>query len=174
VSDVFGVDDHLVGSLLILALNGTGLVGSLAARGVRPDRAMVGGALTFSAGVGGTVAALLIGSLPLFFLAAVVSGAGFGTAFLGAMSTVTRGVAPGERAGLLSSVFVVTYLMFSVPAIAAGVAAGRIGLARTAEIYGAAVIVLALSAAALLLRRGAASSTAGPHGGTGAAEVLAA
>jgi hypothetical protein len=66
------------------------------------------------------------------------------------MSTVTRGVAPGERAGLLSSVFVVSYLMFSVPAIAAGIAAGEIGLERTAEIYGAAVIVLALSAAASL------------------------
>jgi hypothetical protein len=70
------------------------------------------------------------------------------------MATVTRGVAPGERAGLLSSVFVVSYLMFSVPAIAAGIAAGEIGLERTAEIYGAAVIVLALSAAGGLLWRG--------------------
>ena len=154
VAGVFGVDDHLVGSLLILALNGTGLVGSLTLRGVAPERAMVGGALVFAVGVGGTVAALVAGSLALFFGAAVVSGFGFGGAFLGAMATVTRGVAPGERAGLLSSVFVVSYLMFSVPAIAAGVAAGEIGLERTAEIYGAAVILLALSAAASLeLRR---------------------
>jgi predicted MFS family arabinose efflux permease len=160
VSGVFGVDDHLVGSLLILALNGTGLLGSLAVRGARPERAMVGGALTFAAGVAGTVAALLTGSLPLFFVAAVVSGAGFGSAFLGAMATVTRGVAPGERAGLLSSVFVVSYLMFSVPAIAAGVAAGHLGLATTAEVYGAAVIVLALSAAAALLVRRRPGATA--------------
>jgi MFS family permease len=160
VSGVFGVDDHLVGALLILALNGTGLLGSLAMRGVRPERAMVGGALTFSAGVAGTVAALLTGSLPLFFLAAVVSGAGFGAAFLGAMATVTRGVAPGERAALLSSVFVVSYLTFSVPAIAAGIAAGHLGLATTAEIYGAAVIVLALSAAAALLLRRRPDATA--------------
>jgi MFS family permease len=86
-----------------------------------------------------------------------VSGFGFGSAFLGAMSTVTRDVAPGERGGLLSSVFVASYLMFSVPAIAAGIAAGSLGLTRTAEIYSVAVIVLALSAAAaLLLRRGTA------------------
>jgi MFS family permease len=154
VAGVFGVDDHLVGSLLILALNGTGLVGSLAVRGVAPDRAMVVGALIFAVGVAGTVGALLSGSLAFFFVAAVVSGFGFGSAFLGAMATVTRGVVPGERAGLLSSVFVVSYVMFSVPAIAAGIAAGRIGLERTAEIYGAAVIVLALSAAvSLVLRR---------------------
>jgi MFS family permease len=154
VAGVFGVDDHLVGSLLILALNGTGLVGSLTVRGVAPDRAMVVGALIFAVGVAGTVGALLSGSLAFFFVAAVVSGFGFGSAFLGAMATVTRGVVPGERAGLLSSVFVVSYVMFSVPAIAAGIAAGRIGLERTAEIYGAAVIVLALSAAvSLVLRR---------------------
>ena len=175
VSGVFGVDDHLVGSLLILALNGTGLVGSLAMRGMRPERAMVGGALTFSAGVAGTVAALLTGSLPLFFAGAVVSGFGFGGAFLGAMATVTRGVAPGERAGLLSSVFVVSYLMFSVPAIAAGIAAGRFGLERTAEVYGAAVIVLALAAtAALLLRQRTSRPAARPQDETEAAEALAA
>jgi MFS family permease len=153
VAGVFGVDDHLVGGLLILALNGTGLVGSLIMRSTPPERAMVVGALIFSAGVAGTVAALLTGSLSVFFVAAVVSGFGFGSAFLGAMATVTRGVAPGERAGLLSSVFVVSYLAFSIPAIAAGVAAGRFGLARTAEVYGGAVIVLALAAAAALLLR---------------------
>jgi predicted MFS family arabinose efflux permease len=154
VAGVFGVDDHLVGSLLILALNGTGLVGSLTMRGGAPDRVMVVGALIFAAGVAGTVGALFSGSLAFFFVAAVVSGFGFGSAFLGAMATVTRGVAPGERAGLLSSVFVVSYLMFSLPAIAAGLAAGRIGLERTAEIYGAAVLLLALSAAGGLMLRG--------------------
>jgi MFS family permease len=133
---------------------------------------MIVGALIFSVGVAGTVGALLAGSLPLFFVAAVVSGFGFGAAFLGAMATVTRGVAPGERAGLLSSVFVVSYLMFSVPAIAAGIAVGSVGLARTAEIYGAAVIVLALSAAAALLLRRGAPAQARPESGN--ADALAA
>ena len=148
VAGVFGVQDHVVGSLLILALNGTGLVGSLSMRGVAPARSMVIGALVFAVGVCGTVAALSSGSLAPFFAAAVVSGFGFGSAFLGAMATVTRGVAPGERAALLSAVFTVSYLGFSVPAIAAGIAAGHIGLERTAQVYGVGVIVLALLAVA--------------------------
>ncbi|WP_222262439.1 MFS transporter [Modestobacter marinus] len=148
VVDVFGVADHVVGSLVVLALNGTGLVGSLAVRGLAPDRTMVRGALVFAVGVGGTVAALAAGSLAGFFVAAVVSGAGFGTAFLGAMATVTDGVAPGRRAGLLSAVFTVSYLAFSVPAIGAGVAAGHVGLAATAQVYGAVVIVLTVLAVA--------------------------
>jgi MFS family permease len=172
VAGVFGVDDHLVGSLIVLALNGTGLIGSLAFRGAAPERAMVAGALIFAVGVAGTVTALLTGSLALFFAAAAVSGFGFGAAFLGAMATVTRGVAPGERAGLLSSVFVVSYLMFSLPAVAAGLAAGEIGLTRTAEIYAGAVIVLATSAAAglVLRRRRAEPPVREPHD----AEALAA
>jgi MFS family permease len=151
VSGVYGVEDHLVGSLVVLALNGTGLVGSLGMRSVAPARAMVIGALVFAAGVAGTITALATGSLALFFLAAVVSGLGFGSAFLGAMSTVTRGVAPGARAGLLAAVFTASYLGFSLPAIAAGVAAGHIGLERTAQVYGAGVIVLALLAVAGLV-----------------------
>jgi predicted MFS family arabinose efflux permease len=153
-ASVFGIDNHLVGALLILAMNGTSAVGSVTMQKVAPERAMVVGALVFATGVAGTVGALLSGSTALFFGAAVVSGFGFGSAFLGAMATVTHGVAPGERAGLLSSVFVVGYLSFSLPAIAAGLAAAEFGLARTAEIYGTALVVLALTAVAgLRLRR---------------------
>jgi len=155
--DVFGVDNHLAGGLLILALNGTGVLGSLALRRAEPTRALVLGAVIFAVGVAGTVASLYATSVTALFVAAVVTGFGFGAAFLGAVATVTAGVASGHRAGLLASIFVVGYLAFSLPAIAAGIAVGSIGIQRTAEIYGAVVIVLALLAVALLLlrRRGA-------------------
>jgi MFS family permease len=118
-------------------------------------RALVVGALVFSAGVAGTVAALLTGWLPLLFAAAVVTGFGFGGAFLGIITLLTAGLAPGHRAGLLAAVFVVGYLAFSLPAIAAGVAVDGLGLRTTAVVYGVMVAVLALLAVAgLLLRRG--------------------
>jgi MFS family permease len=152
VFDVFGIDSHLAGGLLILALNGTGVVGSLALRTSRPERALLVGALIFAVGVVGTLGALLTTSAVLLFTAAVVTGFGFGAAFLGAVATITAGVAPGHRAGLLAGIFVVGYLAFSLPAIAAGIAAGEFGLTRTTEVYGAAVAVLALLAVAGLLR----------------------
>ena len=152
--DVYGIDNHLAGGLLIFALNGTGVFGSLALKGSAPERALAVGSLVFAAGVAGTVAALFTGSVTVLFLAAVVTGFGFGAAFLGAVATITAGVEPGHRAGLLAAIFVVGYLAFSVPAIAAGIAVGGIGLERAAEIYGIAVILLALSAvASLALRR---------------------
>jgi MFS family permease len=152
--EVFAMDGDLAGALLILAMQGTAAIGAVLARRLAGERAMVVGALVFAAGVAGTVASLLTGSVAVFFGAAVVSGLGFGAAFLGAMGTVTRGVAPGERAGLLSSVFVVGYLAYSVPAILAGFAAAEIGLQTAAVVYGAVVIGLALvTVTGLRLRR---------------------
>jgi len=152
VADVFGIDNHLVGGLLILALNGTGIVGSLALRTSPPERALLLGALIFTVGVAGTVGAVFAASAAALFVAAMVTGFGFGAAFLGAVATITRGVAPGSRAGLLAAVFVVGYLAFSVPSIAAGIAVGEFGLTRATEVYGAVVVLLALLAVAGLLR----------------------
>ena len=173
LAGVFGVDDHLAGALLLLAINGTSAVGTLLGTRLTADRAMSTGALAFAAGVVVMLAAVATRSTPAMFVSAAVSGLGFGVTFLGALATATRGVAPGQRAGLMSSVFVVGYLAFSVPAIAAGLASARFGLAVTAEVYGAAVVVLALLAvAALTVRRRADARAAAPA--TGQPESLAA
>jgi MFS family permease len=95
----------------------------------------------------GTVIAVAADGLALLFVAGVVTGFGFGAAFLGAIAMITHGVAPGHRAGLLAATFVVGYLAFSVPSILAGIAIGSVGLARTTEVYGGVDIVLALIAA---------------------------
>jgi hypothetical protein len=58
---------------------------------------------------------------------------------------------PGERAGLLSAYFVVGYLSFSLPALAAGFLAPIVGLTRTADFYGIGVILLAITSLAITL-----------------------
>jgi MFS family permease len=154
LAGVFEVADPLSGSLLILAMNGGAAVGAVAVRRWAGRRAMTAGALLFSAGVGVTLGALAVLSVPLLFASAVVSGLGFGTAFYGALTTATEDVAPQARGGLMSAVLTVGYLSFSVPAILAGIAASAVGLRVTAAVYGAVVIALALATvAALLLRR---------------------
>jgi hypothetical protein len=61
---------------------------------------------------------------------------------------------PGERAGLLSAYFVVGYLSFSLPALAAGFLAPIVGLRRTADFYGIGVILLAITSLAITLLQG--------------------
>ncbi|MCA0145253.1 MFS transporter [Blastococcus sp. LR1] len=153
-ASVFGIEDHLVGSLLVLAMQGSAAIGAVMGRTLAHERAMVAGASIFAVGVTGTIGALLTVQTVALFISAVVSGVGFGLAFLGAVATASAGVAPADRAGLMSSIFVVGYLSFSVPAIIAGAVAGSVPLETVTEVYATVLVVLALAAiAGVRLRR---------------------
>jgi hypothetical protein len=59
-----------------------------------------------------------------------------------------------QRAGLLATFYVLSYLAFSLPALAAGVAVPLIGLDSVAYIYGSVVIALAIISMIASLRDG--------------------
>ena len=90
------------------------------------------------------VAALLAGT--------VIAGAGFGSTFSGVLRALLPTAAPDQRAGLLSAFYVQSYLAFSLPAVAAGLAVPLIGLSIAAYLYGAVIIVLAIISLAASLR----------------------
>jgi hypothetical protein len=95
--------------------------------------------------------------MPLLLLGTILAGIGFGAAFSGSVRTVMPLAAASDRAGLLSTFYVVSYLAFSLPAIAAGVAAPLFGLTTVTYVYGSMVILFALiSFAATTFRRQAA------------------
>ena len=96
-----------------------------------------------------TLVALGFGSLAGFLAASAVAGLGFGAAFLGVIRSLSALAHPHERAGLFASLFVVSYLAFSLPAVVAGVEVERFGLRSTATAYGAGIVALALTAAIL-------------------------
>lgn len=109
--------------------------------------ASVVGCWTLVLGVSGTVAAIAIGSTAVFFVATLVTGVGFGTAFLGTFRTLAALATPAKRGELISSIYVVAYLAFSVPAVVAGVLVTEVGLHDTAIGYGIVIAALALVAA---------------------------
>ena len=74
---------------------------------------------------------------------AATAGLGFGPAFGGAFRALSNRAPENQRAGLVSSILVVSYLAFSLPALAAGAAVTQLGLHETADIYGIVLIVLA-------------------------------
>jgi hypothetical protein len=80
-----------------------------------------------------------------------VAGAGFGTATLGALRTISALAPPGQRASLIAAIFIVSYAAFSIPVVVAGMAVTHAGLHRTALVYCAVVVVLAAVAAAGLI-----------------------
>ena len=142
---------HVTGGLVIVALNVPGAAAALLSREARPERVLVGGAALLAVGVGITLLGLNVESTPLFFAGSVVAGIGFGAGFSGAFKTVVSLAPPTERAGLIAAVYVLSYLGFSLPAVAAGVAVTHAGLLPTTNVYGSVVAALALAALALTL-----------------------
>ena len=143
---VFGLQNHLVGGLVVTAVAGVSAVGSVVTRTGDPRRTMRQGSLVLFAGVAVFLVALAATSTPLFFTGLFISGWGFGAAFVGAFGSVAGLVAADERAELFASLFVVSYLAFGGSAVLAGLAVPRYGLQETATWYGVAVMVLALAA----------------------------
>jgi len=105
---------------------------------------MLTGSAVLAAGTTVAVLGVQTGVPAVFFLGTVAAGAGFGTGFLGAFRTLAVLAKPQERAELLAAVYVVNYLAFSLPAIAAGLLVPHLGLQQTATGYGVVVVVLAL------------------------------
>lgn len=145
---VTGHQAPMTGGLLVFALTISGAASILMFRNSPGRFTMTLGAIALIIGISITLMGVHGGGVYPFFFGTLVSGVGFGSAFLGALRTVLPMAEPHERAGLMAAFYVLSYLAMSVPAMAAGAAVGAIGLIATTDIYGGAIIVL--SAIALL------------------------
>ena len=146
--------DLLWGGLVIFLVTGTGAAATVAFRGLGDPAAMLAGCLVLLAGAVMTLTAIETASAAAFLAGGAVAGAGVGTGFfLGAYRILTALAGPGQRAGLVAAIWIVWYLAFSVPVVAAGVATTHFGLHQTAVVYSAALAVLAAAAAGIFLFR---------------------
>jgi hypothetical protein len=144
----------IVGGLVVAALTFSGAVAVVALRKLAPEKMFLLGIITLALGVLTTLAGVQYQNVGVMLFGTVVGGTGFGTVFSGTLRSVLPFAQPGERAGLLSAYFVVGYLSFSLPALAAGFLAPIVGLTRTADFYGVGVILLAITSLGITLLRG--------------------
>jgi MFS family permease len=153
VAKLAGADSTVLGGLILVAFAGTASATVVALRGTTPMRVMLTGVTALVVGVAVTLAALGTDSLPLFFVGTAIAGAGFGAGFQGGIRIVVPQVASHERAGVLSLLYVISYLGFGGPAVVAGIlTVDGPGLLGAAQIYGVATIVLALLALVALVQ----------------------
>lgn len=147
VGQLAGSRDVVWGGLAIFALSATGAVAPIVVGGRSPRMAMTGGSALLAVGAAATLAAIVGQSVVGFLLATAFTGIGFGVSFLGAFRHLTSLALPHERGALVSTLYIASYLAFSVPVIVAGVATTHLGLHDTAVAYAGAVSGLALLAA---------------------------
>jgi predicted MFS family arabinose efflux permease len=144
IRNVFGFDASLFGGVALFVLAGSGALAVFALQR-RDARAMMGlGAAGLLAGVTTVLAALSWHSAAIFFVGTALAGTGFGAGFQGAIRTVVLPAAPHQRAGVLSVVFVISYLAMGLPAVVAGFAiADGHGILATAIDFCCVITVLA-------------------------------
>jgi hypothetical protein len=157
VRRILGSSSVVAGGLILFVLAGSGALTVLLLRRWPALRMMNLGAIALIVGVGLT---LVASAAPLFFAGAALAGAGFGAGFQGAIRTVLPRTAAADRAGVLSVLYVISYLAMGLPAVLGGlrVVHGG-GLLATCHEYGAAVMGLAALALAGGLARRAPAAT---------------
>ena len=153
VHSLTGSGDVVLGGLSLFVLAASAVVAIIVLRRAPARAVMAFGSLTLAAGVAVTVVAVNAGWTGVFFAGSAIAGVGFGSGFQGGIRTVVPLAAPHQRAGVVSLLYVVSYLGLGVPAVLAGfgIVHGG-GLIDTTRYYGAAVIALAVLALVSLAR----------------------
>jgi MFS family permease len=84
------------------------------------------------------------GSLATMFVGQAIAGIGFGAAFTAALGLLIPLVAPHQRAGVVASIYVVSYVGLGLPVVVAGQLTDSLGVVPTVGWYTAVVVLLAL------------------------------
>jgi len=149
---VAGDHSMILGGAALFLLAGTGSATVLRFHHVEARRFALFGALAMIVGSALLLWGVAARSLPIFTLGIFPAGAGFGAGFQGGLRTIVAHAEPHQRAGVISVVYVISYLSLGLPAILAGALVVNSSLPQTAEEMGAGVIVLAALTALGLAR----------------------
>ena len=154
-------DNLLWGGTLIFLLTGLGAGASAVLNRTNPDRVMLGGCLALIAGALLTAVSIAAGSPAVLFAGTAAAGLGFGPGFVGAYRATVALAPSGDRAELITAIYIVSYLASGIPVVIGGFATTHYGLHTTALIYSLGVAALAAAAVGLLIRRTGAAADRG-------------
>jgi hypothetical protein len=155
--------DSLWGGILIFLLTGLAAAASVFLARKNPSVVMLGGCLVLIVGALVVLASIETGASAVLFVGTAIAGIGFGPAFMGSYRATVAAATSDDRTGLITAIYIVSYLATGIPAVLAGIATSHYGLLTTALVYLVAVAVLAAVAVSRLLARGTAPGRA-EHG----------
>lgn len=148
VRQATGSTSSLTGGAVVATLTLSGALAIFCLRQQAALRVLRLGALLLGSGALLMLLALRTGELGLFFAATLVAGSGFGSGFLGALRSTLPLALAHERAGLMATFYVLSYLAFSLPSLLAGFMVRHFGLIPTSEGYMLGLLALCLLACA--------------------------
>jgi MFS family permease len=138
---------------LIFLLTGLAAAASALLARKNPSAVMLGGCLVLIVGALVTFASIETGTSAVLFIGTAIAGVGFGPAFMGAYRATVAAAPSDDRTGLITAIYIVSYLATGIPAVVAGIATSHYGLHETALVYSVAVAALAAVAVSRLVAR---------------------
>jgi MFS family permease len=155
IAHLTGSDSPALGGLALFILTASAALAVPLLRSTPPRTVMLIGTIALLTGVATALLATTISSEALFFAGTAIAGVGFGGGFQGAIRTIAPLAAPHERAGVLSIIYLASYLALGLPAILAGVLVVHgSGILSTSREYGATIMLLAaLAMLGLIVQR---------------------
>ena len=153
VRSIFGIEEAIVGGIAIAVVTGLGALTGMLTQRRDAIHVMLGGGVALVVGPLVMIVAVAADLPWLFFLSSVVGGIGFGAGFQGGLRMIVAESPVDDRAGVLSSVYLVCYVALGVPALVAGLLTPPLGLTTVVVGYSAFVAVLAAVAMVLQVLR---------------------
>ncbi|WP_020105251.1 MFS transporter [Nocardia sp. 348MFTsu5.1] len=162
VPTIFGIENHMATGLILGTFFTFGAVGCVATSRWSADRKLGIGLATLGTGLIINLIGTMSATLPIYLTGSVIAGFGFGSTFVGVMATLIAATEPAQRGQVFSTLYVVSYLGFSIPAVIGGIAVGHYGLRPTAIGYSIYVLVVVIAAGTAAILRVRAARQAAP------------
>ncbi|GAA4266007.1 hypothetical protein GCM10022256_16190 [Frondihabitans peucedani] len=140
---VFGIHSGLINGAAIALFTESAAASVLIFRKLSSNTNSLVGSISLIVGAALTVIGLESGSLVVFGISAILGGMGLGLSFSGSVSLIMPHAQAHERGQLFAAVYVVSYLAFGLPAIAAGLFVASEGLLAVATTFAIVIIVIA-------------------------------
>lgn len=132
-------------SVLTVSLAATGVL----LRNLRPHTSIVGGGLLAALSLGLLQLSAVTGSLTLFLLTGIVSGASYGLSFAGGLRLINHAAPAAHRSGLLAALYLAAYASQGVIAVLAGLFTTAHGLHAALDLFVPILAAAALTSAAM-------------------------
>ena len=144
VRSVFLLNSGLLNGLSgFIAPAASAVVGVMFAR-LDPRRSMIIGIYASIAGAIGIIGGVCAGSVAIMIIGQAVAGVGFGASFTASLRLIFPLAAAYQRASVVASIYLVSYLAFGVPVVVAGQLASSFGLVPIVFWYTTVTLLLAL------------------------------
>ena len=145
VRSVFLLNSGLLNGLSgFIAPATSAVIGGVMFAHLDPRRSMTMGIYASIVGAIGIIGGVYAGSLAIMIIGQAVAGVGFGASFTASLRLIFPLAAAHQRAGVVASIYLVSYLAFGVPVVIAGQLASPFGVVPTVFWYSAVTVLLAL------------------------------